>query len=483
MAEWKNIQRGNLTPEQYAEEVAKLKKAQKEFWDKYGEGSFPTEALSRGDFRDPAIAKAIQNWAKDTGQYVEEGSWTQTDEGNVFNAEESFPWTGPDYAPIYGQGFGGVEAGNMGGGGFPLMSVNPDALNESGQQQLFAPWTGEKEERWTQKLGLPLMMALTAGFTGMGLWGAGAFAGAGAAGSGAEMAGFGSTMGTSSGASGLGAGAASAGAGASAGLSTGGMYADAVFGSAASAGLTAEKAGLIMKAAGLGISTISSLMSGTASPPEFEQAQNALSSMNDPTAQALADMLKSQTALSDTLNNQSNQYYQNMIDAGTLTPDEEADFENEYNLQLQALNEQFARETQAAGGKQMASLVARGMFDTSVGSREIAKTQEDYAGILGEQTANLLTAKETAKTNLTQARQQLAQSGYQMTSSMAQNQMQTALQASMALQNYYANQGATTANTSLQNALYNQAVQRNEYNQRMSLLSGVTGLGLGLLRA
>jgi len=184
----------------------------------------------------------------------------------------------------------------------------------------------------------------------------------------------------------------------------------------------------------------------------------------------------------DALYAKSAEYYQQMLADQTLSPEEEAEFDKEYNLQLQALNEQYGRETKEYGGTQMASLLARGMWDTTTGTQEMGKTQEQFATILGEQTAGLLESKETAKYSMDLAKRQMVQSGYELSSGLNQNQLQTALQASMSMQNYYLNQGSMQAQSALQNALSTQTMQQAQYKQRMNLFSGMTGLGMGLMK-
>ena len=178
----------------------------------------------------------------------------------------------------------------------------------------------------------------------------------------------------------------------------------------------------------------------------------------------------------------STEYYEQMIADNTLSPEEETEFEKEYQLQAEALNQQYARETKEAGGTQFASLVARGMFDTSVGTQEMARSQENYATILSEQIGGLGEAKETAKYSMDLAKRQLAQSGYQLTSGLNQSQMQTALQAAMAGQNYYLSQGNMKAQSALQNALSTQMMEQSKYKQRMNMWGSVTGMGMGLLK-
>lgn len=176
-------------------------------------------------------------------------------------------------------------------------------------------------------------------------------------------------------------------------------------------------------------------------------------------------------------------YYEQMMAQNVLSPEEEAEFDKEYQLQLEALNEQYNKEAKEYGGTQMANLVARGMWDTSTGTQEISNTQEKFGGILASETSNMLQAKEYAKYDMEMAKRQLASSGYALTQGMSQSNAQTALQASMAMQNYYLNQGSMQANAALQNAMAQTARDQAQYKQRMALWSGVTGLGAGMMKA
>lgn len=176
------------------------------------------------------------------------------------------------------------------------------------------------------------------------------------------------------------------------------------------------------------------------------------------------------------------EYYDQMIADATLSPEEEADFEKEYNLQLQALNEQFGRETEEIGGRQMADLLARGIYDTTTGRNIVAKTTEDQARALAEQISAAGQAKEYAKFDMELAKKNLAQTGYELTSGINAANMATALQAAMSAENYFAGRGGLEANAALQNALATQARNQAEYKNRMGIWSGMLGMGQSLVK-
>ncbi len=167
----------------------------------------------------------------------------------------------------------------------------------------------------------------------------------------------------------------------------------------------------------------------------------------------------------------------------TLSPEEEAEFEKEYGLSLAAVKEQFGIESEKAGATQMASLVSRGMLETTTGETEIADTQKKFAELLGQQEATMLESKETAKYDLEAAKRELGQAGYQLTTGMQQSQMQTALQAAMGLETYALNRGGAQANAALENALVQQSIEKAKYQQRMNMWNVGTQLGTGVLKA
>ena len=176
----------------------------------------------------------------------------------------------------------------------------------------------------------------------------------------------------------------------------------------------------------------------------------------------------------------SQQYLEQMMAEEQLSPDEEAAFAREYELQKQALMGQFNIESQRYGASELADLAARGMLETTTGERQIATTQQRFTGQLMSNIAEMGQAKELAKADMEAAKREMAMQGYRLTSGMMQGQIQAGLQTATNLQNYFATRNQMGANAALQNALMNQARNKAVYQQRMSLFGGLTGLGTGM---
>jgi hypothetical protein len=177
------------------------------------------------------------------------------------------------------------------------------------------------------------------------------------------------------------------------------------------------------------------------------------------------------------------EYYEQLIADETLSDEERAEFEKERDLQLSALEEKFGIESERYGGKQLASLVHRGILESTTGEEEIAQTQERFTEILGEQKGSIMEASEIAKSDFEAAKRQMAGAGYRLTSGMSQSQTLTALEAASGLQNYMLGRGGLEADAALTNAIVNQQRERAAYEGRMSTWKGLTGLGMGLMKA
>lgn len=190
-----------------------------------------------------------------------------------------------------------------------------------------------------------------------------------------------------------------------------------------------------------------------------------------------------QTPEQAALATRATEYYNQMVAQGELSPGEEAEFNKEYELSVQALEEKFGIESKRAGATQLAELTSRGVLDTTTGENAIARTQEEFAKILGSTKADMLQAKEFAKSDMELAKQSLATSGYSLTSGMSQAQMQTALEASLNAQNYYLGTAQTQASANLTNALMNQALQKSAYIEKLKTWGAIAGVGGGMMRS
>jgi hypothetical protein len=177
------------------------------------------------------------------------------------------------------------------------------------------------------------------------------------------------------------------------------------------------------------------------------------------------------------------EYYTTMTSDNPLTAEEEADFESEYEAALSSLQSEYDIKTEKAGATQMASLVGRGIFETTTGINAVADTQQEYASALASDTTALQEASQTSKSNYATTKKQLAQQGYSLLNEYFQTQNSNALSAATNLQSYYAKKGQADATTALNTALINQATEQAEYNKKMALWSGITGLGTSLAAA
>lgn len=199
--------------------------------------------------------------------------------------------------------------------------------------------------------------------------------------------------------------------------------------------------------------------------------------------QALEKSLAEPTEEEKLLAEKMKAYYETIISEGELSPEEEAAFNEEYGLQLEALKEEFGRETKKYGGEELAELVSRGMLESTVGEQKIASTQDRFAKILAGTQAEMLQSKETAKSNMEAAKMEMSTAGYSLAAGMSQSQMQTALQAAAGLQNYFLDEGAMKANAALTNALMNQAREKAIYGQRMQVWGGLANLGISMMKS
>ena len=166
----------------------------------------------------------------------------------------------------------------------------------------------------------------------------------------------------------------------------------------------------------------------------------------------------------------------------TLSPGELADFDTQYQLELEALREQFGIESGRAGATQFASQVDRGIFDSTTGANESMLTQERFADLLAQAEGDLMFQQEQDQTDLLSAKQGLEMGKYSLTEGMNQDQIRTAMEAAMAMSNYYQTGRGITASSNLNNALIKQSYDQQKYNQRGQIGGLVQGIGTGLLK-
>ena len=265
-----------------------------------------------------------------------------------------------------------------------------------------------------------------------------------------------------------------AGIGSVAGATAGGTalstsVSEGLFGS-----LTAmEKAKLVVSAVGL-----ASSLGGT---PEAGQLESP--GMSDEEKQLLAlqsETIKNSLEQQGLWDAEAEKYYQDLLKDSLLSPEEELSIDKQYDLEAQAFRDKLNIEGQRIGNTQLAELTSRGVLESTTGENAIARTQSEFADVLMQGESAIEGNRLTAKTDLDTAKRSLAQSGYNLTSQMSQNQMNTALEASMYSQNYLMGNRGLQASTNLQNALLTQASEKAKYDQRLSLWKGVANLGTAL---
>ena len=164
----------------------------------------------------------------------------------------------------------------------------------------------------------------------------------------------------------------------------------------------------------------------------------------------------------------------------TLSPEESELFEKQFDLEVAALTEQFQYESEQYGGKQMADLVARGVFESTTGERAIGETTRRQTGIFQGSVAQLRESEQLAKSDFGAAKTQMAQQGYRLTSSMMQDSLSQAMDISLSMQSYYQDVRGSEASAALQRALDKQAKEQAAYNQRVGTGVGIAGIGAGL---
>lgn len=189
------------------------------------------------------------------------------------------------------------------------------------------------------------------------------------------------------------------------------------------------------------------------------------------------------TAEEVAMQTRATEYYNIMLGKEVLSPEEESMFDKEYELQLLALQEQFGMQTEELGGQRMAELASRGVLETTTGRDIIAKDQQKFTSVLAENVAGLGTAKEVAKSDMEAAKRQMAQQGYELTSGILQSRASDDMEQATRLQNYYTGENVLSSNNALQNALRRQQWGQWAYNQKMTSLGSITGIGVGMMKS
>ncbi len=202
--------------------------------------------------------------------------------------------------------------------------------------------------------------------------------------------------------------------------------------------------------------------------------ERQLAEMQRAQIQDLLTMDVDEQALAD----RGEEYRQMMLSDSPLTEDEQAMFEEEFDLQKGILEEQYAIQSEKVGAKQMAEHVSRGTFGTTTGERDVAETQRQFGEGLATGIGELGIAKEAGMSEMESAKREMARQGYALTQQYFQGQTSDALSMMGNAQGYYLGRGADQASTALEGALMTQAMDQRKYQQKMGAWSGLQGLGM-----
>jgi len=190
------------------------------------------------------------------------------------------------------------------------------------------------------------------------------------------------------------------------------------------------------------------------------------------------DILINQLGAESELEKTQRQYFDQLQENQVLSPEEESAFNQEYELQKQALMEQFNIEAGQAGAKRYAQQVASGIADTTTGVNIERDTKLKESQALLSSLSELGLSRETAKSDFELAKQEMSLQGYKLTSQLMQDQLNQALSVSSNIQNYYSANRSMQAQTALQNAINKQVSEQSRYQNRLGLASIGTSLAL-----
>lgn len=172
-------------------------------------------------------------------------------------------------------------------------------------------------------------------------------------------------------------------------------------------------------------------------------------------------------------------YADMMMSDSPLSQEEAAMFEEEYDLQLSALQEQFGRAAERTGASRMAELSSRGVLETTTGTDIISQDQEYYADQLSQSISELLTQKEVSIAEAENAKRSMAQQGYELTSNILQSRQFSDLSAIGSLQDYSSAISRLTAQNQFGATIRQQTLDSYKYNKNLADAGKIIGAGVG----
>ena len=179
------------------------------------------------------------------------------------------------------------------------------------------------------------------------------------------------------------------------------------------------------------------------------------------------------------LRSKMSSYSDLMLSDSPLSPEEEAAFDQEYELQLSALNEQYGQATERSGAARMAELASRGVLETTTGQDTIAEDQRYNTEQLSQSVSALLNQKEVSRSEAENAKREMARTGYELTSGMLQSRQFSDLSTIGALQDYSSSMSRVQAQNKYSKVIREQQLGAWKYNRNLSDIGKIVGAGAG----
>lgn len=172
--------------------------------------------------------------------------------------------------------------------------------------------------------------------------------------------------------------------------------------------------------------------------------------------------------------------YENLLMSDNILTDEEsAMFDEEYNNQLAALQEQFGIETERTGAARLADLASRGVLETTTGENILAEDAQSNAYNLSQSTAELLNQKEVSRAEAERAKREMALQGYNLVGSMLQSRQMSDLSDIGILQDYQSAISRLTSTNRTDSIIRENALNQYKYKQNLANIGKIAGAGAG----
>lgn len=179
------------------------------------------------------------------------------------------------------------------------------------------------------------------------------------------------------------------------------------------------------------------------------------------------------------LESRASEYFDMFSSGGALSDEENNMFEQEYEAQLGALQEQYAMDTERSGAARMAELTSRGVLDSTTGRDLIAEDKRRSTGYLSAAVSDLLTQKEVSKSQAEAAKREMARQGYELTSGILQQRKVGDLNELSALQGYHSAISRMAAVNRGDRVMREQSLNQYNYNKNLADIGRLAGGAFG----